>query len=620
MALRRRSSWTVRSCCIFLFFSTASVYLFARYFNLLNEETVHNKFYANTGREKPQWEDQESRRADSAWAREMLQRPGTDGGLVGKGASESGGGGGGGRGADLVGLQDTIAVLARQISQLAERQQMHLDRQAAELRQMQARMPNWTVHETPAYIAKQVEVQGAVISELRAKLAALEVARDKTIVLTEDKSVKKLARDPAGWRQHSFDRHGAYGYIRYSSYRMNATSFASVGMALQYHHFKRVIGPCRWEGKDGESVVGHLSPTFTHEHHELMYEVCMLICVFPKRIPLGGFVIANVDLEEFVMYREEPGQLESIDAEPPFISRLTVCCAPIHGKGLKAVRVREFVEYHKLQGADHFLFYDSGGVTPELLEIFDKDIREGTVEIIPYKENEEYDMWYHGQLLAQNDCIYRSRYTANWVMSADFDEYIWLRRGKSKRGELVDFLDTHTGTAVLTHGCLWFDIFKCRSNEEQESELSGRNLGVVAEEGDKFLVEDFAFRWPNPVCWHNGEEGWEKLDERWCPADRGHRKFFVNPRMVERMGVHGFVKEEEVPPSTTVLSTDDVAHAHFQYLLGNDVRCNETVPNTQSLVWWAVDYDFVENLRRLKRHHSCNLTGDGCIELPPTVQ
>lgn len=103
-----------------------------------------------------------------------------------------------------------------------------------------------------------------------------------------------------------------------------------------------------------------------------------------------------------------------------------VCIPPLFGD-VKVESIVEFIELTKLLGSEHFIFYDfniTSNGTKEVLEYYAK---ESTVTVIPWKlplHIDERDIWYHGQLLAHNDCLYRSMSLMNVVAINDIDEFI----------------------------------------------------------------------------------------------------------------------------------------------------------------------------------------------------
>lgn len=119
----------------------------------------------------------------------------------------------------------------------------------------------------------------------------------------------------------------------------------------------------------------------------------------------------------------------------------------------------------------------------------------------------------HGarQAVAQYDCLFRNRETADWVGFGDFDEYMvdHFPRPRTFRGFLCE--QTGWGVAYLSYGNFEF------ARECNETNLWDPSLG-------RFAVEFPQKRARYATC---------VPGERKHPNDcQGRRKFFANPRRV----------------------------------------------------------------------------------------
>lgn len=526
-------------------------------------------------------------------------------------------------------LERQVTALHEDLNKVAALQDV-LSRHVSDMQGLSKRLPV-NVPGSPRFWSNKLAMQQRAISELQMKIAHIERQRSGT-----------LLTPVTSWQQQSFQKHAGHSFVLFSSYRMDSRYFVAMGFGLLSHHNHRTMGLCSWTDTQGHVRQSVLRTLYPLEHHELLYEVVLLFCGFEKDVPPGGFLEAAIDHEDVVLHREEEGAFPGgTTAAEPFPSRLTVCCTPIHGKSMSPRRIREFVEYHRLLGADHFEMYDAGGVDDELRAAFAADLAAGTIVMTPFQGTEKYQSWYHGQLLAQHDCFYRSRYRARWVLVADFDEYIWPRNTSGV--PLLDFLDRHNGTSVVTHGASWFDIARCRppAHHELEVKLTHEELEAPAGAadgegaaqlhasadlvhaaradratrgtGEAFGVEQFSFRWPK-VCFR------DDYDPKYCPLELGHRKYFADPRLVLKMGIHGNVERLNYPPSTHHLSTDVLVHAHFQGFVSQDSVCTERFPLKQPIDWWVVDTSFITFARSLRADHVCTFSGPGagCQMASPT--
>eukprot|EP00271_Cylindrocystis_brebissonii_P000338 TRINITY_DN10448_c0_g1_i2.p1 TRINITY_DN10448_c0_g1~~TRINITY_DN10448_c0_g1_i2.p1 ORF type:complete len:757 (-),score=119.19 TRINITY_DN10448_c0_g1_i2:718-2988(-) len=476
---------------------------------------------------------------------------------------------------------------------------------AARMGEMEGKMDDMA-----ADVRKQLQAQAKsahnVTQDLLAKLEKMPLLAHTTV--KEVISVPEPATGGGGgapileaWQQHTFKPFGVYSFVQFSGYRVSSTSFIAIGMGALRMRDKRIAGPCRWTGSRFVNY-GSLSEIYAYEDHNLLYEVVMLMCTLSSPSDAGGFLVGRLDKEEILLFREED---YTVPVDPPteLPINITVCSAPMHGD-VPLWAVRQFVEYHRLIGIPHAILFDSLARSDGLLAMFEKDIKEGSVEITAFGGVEEYESWYHGQLLAVQDCIYRTRFTSRWLLLADLDEYFWVRPPRT----VASILAEHDDKPGFSHGSYWFSVFLCRPKHDHQLEMGPFYQEL---EGDAFQVENFVFRWPEPACWQEEPQ----VDPNLCLSHKGHRKVVMNPRMYKRLGVHGPVGNEG--PEMEQLSTEVVAHAHFSSITApasHDV-CNDTVPLTEQKSWWRVDPSFARLVARLRKGYKCDFAKDGCKPL-----
>ena len=101
-----------------------------------------------------------------------------------------------------------------------------------------------------------------------------------------------------------------------------------------------------------------------------------------------------------------------------------VCVPPLHGN-INPRKLVEFVEMTRLLGAQRIVFYDYQ-VSEDIAKILEYYQDKEYVEVIPwmYPHLLERDSWYHGQLIAIQDCLYRNMHSAEYLTFNDIDEYI----------------------------------------------------------------------------------------------------------------------------------------------------------------------------------------------------
>ncbi|CAI7824440.1 unnamed protein product, partial [Closterium sp. NIES-54] len=151
-------------------------------------------------------------------------------------------------------------------------------------------------------------------------------------------------------------------------------------------------------------------------------------------------------------------------------------------------------------------------------------------------------------VLTLNDCMYRLRSAARWVLFMDFDELLYIapplapppepeadeegeytpsgrkRRKKRKRhakpkpvdiaaGSLYNILMQHNGSAFITFGSVWWSVEYCRPPTPALA----------------LPIQRMRFHWPHVYCVGEKDMGYSPNH---CLNFYGHRKFLVDPRQV----------------------------------------------------------------------------------------
>jgi len=115
-----------------------------------------------------------------------------------------------------------------------------------------------------------------------------------------------------------------------------------------------------------------------------------------------------------------------------------VCAQPLHTGFNRASALVEWLEFHRLLGVSHFIFYNSsiGADVQRVLRVYQ---RRGVVTVLPwhlnlwdakgrYADLDLAPIHIDGQLAALNDCVYRTMYRYRYTMAVDTDEYIVPRQ------------------------------------------------------------------------------------------------------------------------------------------------------------------------------------------------
>lgn len=89
--------------------------------------------------------------------------------------------------------------------------------------------------------------------------------------------------------------------------------------------------------------------------------------------------------------------------------------------------LKEWIEYYKLIGADHMLFYNNES-TDNFREVLDPYIQDGLVEVIDYPnrptKNNLHGWVYATQVTAYRDALRRMKGKTKWMAFVDTDEFI----------------------------------------------------------------------------------------------------------------------------------------------------------------------------------------------------
>ena len=118
--------------------------------------------------------------------------------------------------------------------------------------------------------------------------------------------------------------------------------------------------------------------------------------------------------------------------------------------------MREWIEYHRLLGFDHFYLYDNDS-TDDYQSVLKPYLESGLVEVIswhrafaPWEDPGPWIHYYGYQLSAFNDCVRRAQGEATWLAMMDIDEFLVPREGiKSWLQMLYNAAQTDIGSLVF---------------------------------------------------------------------------------------------------------------------------------------------------------------------------
>ncbi len=188
-------------------------------------------------------------------------------------------------------------------------------------------------------------------------------------------------------------------------------------VTVQAHYYEM----CENHGKDyggwiaqcevpGGAVLGRLSPP------------CELVLSIHRTYPLKHRLRSD---------RNRSVRLPVYALRNPGVTslRFGVCVPPLFGY-IPTTTLIEYIELTKLLGAQHLTFY-AHQIPREVQKVLHHYEDKGDITVINWDlPVDNKDVWYHGQLLAINDCLNRNMHKFEFLAFNDIDEFIVPHHGK----------------------------------------------------------------------------------------------------------------------------------------------------------------------------------------------
>lgn len=125
----------------------------------------------------------------------------------------------------------------------------------------------------------------------------------------------------------------------------------------------------------------------------------------------------------------------------PFLGDFALCVKPFHYAYDRAVWLVEFIEFYRIMGVQHFLFYNHtvGTNVQRVLEHYQKS---NLLTVLPWDLplRSQKDIRTEGIFAALNDCIFRTSHRFRYTVVVDLDEFI-VPRNHNNYSSLMAFLD-----------------------------------------------------------------------------------------------------------------------------------------------------------------------------------
>lgn len=187
------------------------------------------------------------------------------------------------------------------------------------------------------------------------------------------------------------------------------------------------------------------------ENHGKDFGGWILSCELPRTVsppPCSVYVSdkeflsspAETEVVRLTVLRTRPDR-KSVDAGFPVNSdgRIGVCIPPLFGRFTARI-LTDFIELTRILGADHLFFYVPQPLPAEVRLVLNRYARLGVVTAVPWSvPTVDTAIWYNGQLLSINDCLYRSMHAFKYVSFNDLDEFVVPHR-HSNWTEMLDAL------------------------------------------------------------------------------------------------------------------------------------------------------------------------------------
>ena len=162
-----------------------------------------------------------------------------------------------------------------------------------------------------------------------------------------------------------------------------------------------------------------------NENHGHIYGGFIISCPVPDEIVPCDVIVTKLSVPG---YRVQPVRLPVISIHQTTMhkKKFNVCVSPLFGN-ISEKRLIEFIELGRILGADHFTFYDFDVISKLTSNVLSYYSQQNLITVIPWKlpfKMRTFFIWYNGQVVAINDCLYRSMAYFSHTVFIDLDEMI----------------------------------------------------------------------------------------------------------------------------------------------------------------------------------------------------
>ncbi|XP_043200057.1 uncharacterized protein LOC122369400 [Amphibalanus amphitrite] len=193
---------------------------------------------------------------------------------------------------------------------------------------------------------------------------------------------------------------------------------------------------CVLHYSDGSKETVTAEHKVIRENWGLAYTARFVLCN-TDRLPLRVSLVEKLD-------DPNPATVAVSDLDPSVerLGNFAVCVKPFHYQFNRAVWLVEFIEFHRLLGVNHFVFYNHtvGTDVERVLRFYES---RGVATVIQWEMQlrSQKEIRTENMFAALNDCVYRSMYRYRYALLVDVDEYI-VPRQHLGYGDMFELLDS----------------------------------------------------------------------------------------------------------------------------------------------------------------------------------
>ncbi|KAL4231366.1 hypothetical protein ACF0H5_008945 [Mactra antiquata] len=208
-----------------------------------------------------------------------------------------------------------------------------------------------------------------------------------------------------------------------------------------------------------------------------------------------------------------------------------VCVPPIYGS-VTPKQLIQFIQFNRILGADIFLLYETDDLLPDIRRVihyFKEQNIVNTVQwTLPFQDD---SIWYHGQSLAINDCLYRNMNDFEYLVFIDLDEFIIPQRNMTTWLEVLN--DLNISEPVAFKNSSGFSFKSTFYADEFSRHVFSNEINVIVRTN---RTKHYSFR---------------------------RNKVIVKPEMVFELGIHHVSKPLHDDVSSKVINVPTFkAHIH----------------------------------------------------------